>query len=223
VIVDSLYGFQTGEGKTLAEAQAEAQVRQQYLDQFGYSPSNFAMADVLQRAGVDYPFTQQQMDQMGKLYKPEDVVTDENLQDKIGQILNMSFGGTDFMRTPENQGFYSERGFETEFSPLGQGPTFRSGVAGYLPPEQLPTGFEFGNLQYVAPIQTGPQGFQPGTFNPNATGYDQAGNPIYGNSANLAQPAGGSYLDNPVIGYAQDGTPIYGTAASRPIEEQGGA
>jgi len=216
VVVDSLYGFQTGEAKTLAEAQAEAQVRQQYLDQFGYYPSNFAMADVLTRAGVDYPFTYEQMQNMGALYTNDDVVTPDNFRGKLGEILNMSFGGADYMATDPSQGYYSERGFETDFTPLGEAPTFRSGVAGYT--ENMPTGFDFGVLPFVAPIQSGPQGFQPGTFNPNATGYTQAGAPIFGDSAN--QGATGSYLNNPVIGYAADGSPIYGTSA--PVDNSGG-
>lgn len=177
VVVDALYGLQIGEAKTLAEAQKEAGVRQQYLDQFGYYPSNFAVADVLKRAGISYPFTQDQMNQMGDLYTPENVVTPENFQQQLGKVLNMSFGGGDYMATPVGPGYYSERGFETGFTPFGESPTFRSGVAGYTP--NLPTGFEFGALPVVAPIQTGPQGFQPGVFDQNATGYDQYGNPIF--------------------------------------------
>lgn len=177
VIVDALYGFQTGEAKTLADAQKEAGVRQQYLDQFGYYPSNFAMADVLQRAGVSYPFTQEQMNKMGQLYTQEDVVTPQNFQQKLGEILNMSFGGVDTMQTPLSGQYYSERGLEPGFTPFLEGPTFRSGVAGYTP--NLPTEMEFGALPYVAAVQTGPQGFQPGVFNTNAVAYDVNGLPIF--------------------------------------------
>lgn len=177
VVVDALYGFQTGEEKTLDAAQKEAGIRQKYLDQFGYYPSNIAMADVLTRAGINYPFTQDQMNKMGQLYTLKDVVTPENFRAKLGQVLDMTFGGQDYTATPVSPGYYSERGFEPAFTPLGEAPTFRSGVAGYTP--NLPTGFEFGVLPVTAPIQTGPQGFQPGVFDPNATGYDQYGNPIF--------------------------------------------
>ena len=206
VVIDALYGFQSGEGKTLEEAQKEAAVREPYIQQFGYYPSNFAVADLLAKAGIDYPFTYENMQKMGALYSFEDVVTPENFKDKIGGVLNMSFGGANFVNTPLGSQYYSERGLEPGFTPFEQGPTFRSGVAGYT--TELPTGFQFGVVPVRAPIQAGPQSFQVGKFDQNATGYDQYGNPIFGGAAQQTAPSG-SYLNNPVIGYTADGKPIY--------------
>lgn len=181
VVVDALYGFQAGEGKTLEEAQTEAGVRTPYIQQFGYYPSNMAVADVLQRAGVDYAFGPGAYAGYDTMMRQANVVTPQNLNQQVGRLINQIYGQADFMPTPITPGYYSERGFEPTYTPLGTAPTFRSGVAGYVQPSFTPTGFEFGVTPAMVPNPqlTPVATFIPGRFDPNATGYDAQGNPIF--------------------------------------------
>lgn len=212
VVVDALYGFQVGEGKTLEQAQTEAGVRTPYIQQFGYYPSNMAVADVLEKAGVDYAFGPGAYAGYDTMMRQANVVTPQNFNRQMGNLINQIYGQANFVPTEITPGYYSERGFEPTFTPLGTAPTFRSGVAGYIPPSEVPRGFEFGVTPAMVPLQqfVPNPSFTPGTFNANATSYDALGNPVFGETANLmAQNEG--YLGNPVIGYAADGSPIYST------------
>jgi hypothetical protein len=181
VVVDALYGFQAGEGKTLEEAQTEAGIRTPYIQQFGYYPSNMAVADVLQRAGVDYAFGPGAYAGYDTMTRQANVVTPQNLNQQVGRLINQIYGQADFVPTPITPGYYSERGFEPTYTPLGTAPTFRSGVAGYVQPSFTPTGFEFGVTPAMVPNPqlTPVATFIPGRFDPNATGYDAQGNPIF--------------------------------------------
>lgn len=173
VIVDALYGLQVGEGKTLAEAQKEAGLRTPVVQGFDYYPANFAVADALKRAGIEYAFGPEAYQGYDTMMTPENVVTPENFQSQLGKVLDMSFGGMNYVPTNIGGGYYSERGLEQGYTPLGEGPTFRSGVAGYTP--NIPTGLQFGTSVVQAPINL----FTPGQFDPNATGYTQSGQPIF--------------------------------------------
>jgi len=188
VVVDALYGFQAGEGKTLEEAQTEAGVRTPYIQQFGYYPSNMAVADVLQRAGVDYAFGPGAYAGYDTMTRQANVVTPQNLNQQVGRLINQIYGQADFVPTPITPGYYSERGFEPTYTPLGTAPTFRSGVAGYVQPSFTPTGFEFGVTPAMVPNPqlTPVATFIPGRFDPNATGYDAQGNPIFTQPEGLA-------------------------------------
>jgi hypothetical protein len=81
----------------------------------------------------------------------------------------MRYGGFNFLATPLESGFYSERGFEPGYLPFGYGqPMFRSGVSGYTP--MVPTGFEFGIPEVFAPRTVfQPGAFDPGIINPDGT------------------------------------------------------
>lgn len=123
-----------------------------------------------------------------------DVVTNENLAKIVNNALQTAqgrFGQPLDLVTPLSPGFYSERGFEPEFVPLGEGPVFRSGVAGYT--ENLPTGFTFG----VPPVNTPIPVFTPGEFDMNQfskAAIDQR----------MAQMDTGT-----IVGYTGNGDPIY--------------
>lgn len=172
VVVDALYGAQVGEGKTLEEAQREAGLRTPIVQQFGSYPANFAVADALKRAGIDYAFGPEAYQGYDTMMTPENVVTPQNFQSQLNKVLDMSFGGMNFVPTNVGGGYYSERGFEPGYTPIGEAPTFRSGVAGYTP--NIPTGLQFGTNVVQAPVNL----FTPGQFNPLATGYTQSGEPI---------------------------------------------
>lgn len=220
VALDPNYGFQLGAGKTLAEAKANSEGVQALVDQLaaqngGYMPSNMAVGNLAAEQGVPFQFGQEAYNQQYQFPTlATQATTPQQVIQSAPQINQALFGGENQLATLLSPNYYSERGLETQFTPLGQGPTFRSGVAGYT--QNLPTSFNFG----VVPVLAQNPVFTPGTFNPNATGYDQAGNPIFGDSAKYV-PGTDSYLNNPIIGYTPEGTPIYG--ANAPVIDSGGA
>lgn len=230
VVMDPKYGFQVGQGKTLAEAMTNAQPIQNLLNQvnLGVMPGVSVIQELAKAQGVPYVYTPEmfgmQANERGgfdfgaapafsTLQTPEQVVTRENqakqLQNLVDQITGR-FGQAMDVRTPLSGGFYSERGFEPTYMPIGvdmavmrtegsQGgpitpsPMFRSGVAGYIPESALPQGFQFGTNQVVVPTPV----FEPGPFTPPSTG--------------TTPPVG--FTSNPIIGYAANGAPIYAPAA----------
>ena len=213
VVMDPKYGFQVGQGKTLAEAMTNAQPIQNLLNQvnLGVMPGVSVIQELAKAQGVPYVYTPEmfgmQANERGgfdfgaapafsTLQTPEQVVTRENqakqLQNLVDQITGR-FGQAMDVRTPLSGGFYSERGFEPSFTPMGTAPTFRSGVAGYIPQADLPQGFQFGTNQVVVPTPV----FEPGPFTPPSTG--------------TTPPVG--FTSNPIIGYAANGAPIYAPAA----------
>jgi hypothetical protein len=217
--LDPNYGFQLGAGKTLAEARQNSEGIQALVDQIaaqngGYMPSNMAVSNLATEQGVPFQFGQEVYNQQyqNPTYATQ-ATTPQQVIQSAPQINEMLFGRENQLATLLPATYYSERGLESQFSPIGQGPTFRSGVAGYT--QNLPTGFNFG----VTPVLAQNPVFTPGTFNPNATGYDQAGNPIFGDTAQYT-PGTDSYLNNPIIGYTPEGTPIYG--ANAPVVDSGG-
>lgn len=219
--LDPTFGFQLGVGKTLDEAKANSQGVQDLVDTVaqqigGYMPANFTVGQLAESLGVPFQFAQSVYDQVYNnptLIKNRTPLTVQQFQSQIPSINAQLFGREGNLATMLSPNYYSERGLETQFSPIGEGPTFRSGVAGYT--QNLPTSFNFGVTPVLAPTPV----FTPGTFNPNATGYDQAGNPIFGDTARYT-PGTDSYLNNPIIGYTPEGTPIYG--ANAPVVDSGG-
>jgi len=198
VVIDALYGFQVGEGKTLEQAQTEAGIRTPYVQEFGYYPSNIAVADVLQKAGIEYPFGPEAFTGYDTMMTQENVVTPQNLRQNVANLINTIYGQANFVPTEITPGYYSERGFEPTFTPLGTAPTFRSGVAGYIPPSEVPRGFEFGTTPAMVP---NPQLTPAATFVPGPFDLNQ-----------LSQTPT-DYTQNPVIGYTASGQPIYAPAA----------
>ena len=190
VVIDALRGQQTGEAKTLAEAQAEALQRQAVLDATnqGYYQSNLQLADAYKAAGLDYPFTQQAYQGYDTGVTKDMVVNPQNFNQKVNELLRgmdqrFGFGGAQNMATPLTGQYYSEAGLQPGFTPFGtEGTTFRSGAAGYIPQAQLPTGFQFG----APPVNATFQQYRPGAFQPEGvktggfiTGYNADGTPIY--------------------------------------------
>jgi hypothetical protein len=221
VVLDPQYGFQVGQGRTLAEAQANAQPIQNLVNQvnLGVMPGVSVIQELAQAQGVPYVYTPEmfgmQPNQRGgfdytatpriSTYQTQDQVTtpenfNQNLQNLVNQITDQ-FGQPYDVRTPLSGGYYSERGFEPAFTPIGTAPTFRSGVAGYVPQNQLPPGFQFGTNQVVAETPV----FTPGEFN-------------LGEMQNMANM--GEIRNNAIIGYSANGQPIY--AASAPTDGGGG-
>jgi hypothetical protein len=130
-------------------------------------------------------------------------LTPENFNQKVNDLIKAlggdytsKFGGLNDMQTPGLGQYYSETGLQPRFTPIGtEGTTFRSGVAGYVPQSELPTGFQFG----MPPVNATFQGYRPGAFQPEGvktggfiTGYTQAGAPIYSTYANPNVNVGGA-------------------------------
>jgi hypothetical protein len=165
VVMDAVYGLQTGQGNTLAEAQTRAADIQPLIDSInqGYYPSNMNVATEAQNQGVNYAFGPEAYQGYNTMMGQGDVVNDANFKNKVNQVLQDlygNYGGTNNLQTPLSGGYYSERGLESGYTPLGVAgnPVFRSGVAGYTP--NLPTQFQFGNQPINAVV---PQ-FIPGQF-----------------------------------------------------------
>jgi len=188
VVLDAIYGQQIGEAKTLADAQAEALQRQAVLnatDQ-GYYQGNMQLADAYRAAGLDFPFGQEAYQGYDTRIGQANVLNPQNFNAKVNELLsglNQQFGQPVNMVTPLTGQYYSETGLQPGFTPVGtEGTMFRSGVAGYVPQAQLPTGFQFG----VQPVNVPTQTYQPGVFQPAGvttggfiTGYDANQQPIY--------------------------------------------
>jgi hypothetical protein len=201
VIVDAIYGQQTGEDVSLQAAQAEAAQRQAVLDATdqGYYQNNMQLADAYRAAGLDFPFGQEAYQGYDTMMRQGDVVTQQNFNDRVNSLLQSisgQFGTENAMQTPQSGQYYSEAGLQPGFTPFGtEGTTFRSGVAGYIPQEQLPTRFEFG----APPVNATFQQYQPGAFQPAGvttggfiTGYDANQQPIYSTYNNPNVNVGGA-------------------------------
>jgi hypothetical protein len=215
VVMDPKYGFQVGQGKTLAEAQANAVPIQNLVNQvnLGVMPGVSTIQKLAKTQGVPYVYTPEMFGMQtnarggfdytatptfSTTQTPGQVVTQQNfgqnLQNLVNKITNQ-FGQVYDVRTPLSGGYYSERGFEPTFTPIGTAPTFRSGVAGYVPQAELPQGFQFGTNQVVAPTPV----FTPGKFNLSQMQ----------NMANM-----GEIRNNAIIGYSADGQPIFAAPAA---------
>jgi len=217
VIVDAIYGQQTGEDVSLQAAQAEAAQRQAVLDATdqGYYQNNMQLADAYRAAGLDFPFGQEAYQGYDTMMRQGDVVTQQNFNDRVNSLLQSisgQFGGTNAVQTPQSGQYYSEAGLQPGFTPFGtEGTTFRSGVAGYIPQAQLPTRFDFG----ATPVNATFQQYRPGAFQPAGvttggfiTGYNADGTPIYSTYNNPNVNVGGATSTlNPF-------TPVQATAIS---------
>jgi len=217
VVIDAIYGQQTGEAKTLAEAQLEALGRQAVLDATdqGYYQNNMQLANAYQAAGIDFPFNPTAYTGYDTRVDQSNVVTPQNFNEQVNNLLSSltnQFGGTNAMQTPQTGQYYSEAGLQPGFTPFGtEGTTFRSGVAGYIPQTQLPTRFDFG----APPVNATFQQYQPGAFQPAGvttggfiTGYDANQQPIYSAYNNPNVNVGGATSTlNPF-------TPVQATAIS---------
>lgn len=222
VVLDPTYGFQTGQGKTLAEAQQNAIPIQNLVNQvnLGVMPGVQTIQELARAQNVPYVYTPEmfgmQANQRGgfdfsaapgfsTMATKQNQVTPQNFSQNLSNLVSQitqQFGQPMDIRTPLSGGYYSERGFEPAFTPIGTAPTFRSGVAGYVPQAELPQGFQFGVNQVVAPAPT----FEPGPFNP-----------VY---AAGTGPQPGEITGQPIIGYTAAGQPIYG--APQTMDTSGG-
>ena len=215
VVIDAVFGQQTGEANTLAQAQAEALQRQSVLDALGsdFYMSNPVLAQAYQDAGLYYPFTEDMLGGYDTRTTQANVVTDANFNQQVNNLLRTMygrFGGAEDMVTPLTGQYYSETGLQQGFTPIGgEGTMFRSGVAGYTP--NLPSMFQFG----MPPVDTSFQQYQPGAFQPEGVttggfirGYSPEGLPIY---STLADPLAWSMSPQRQVSYAD-----YVTGTSSP-------
>jgi len=172
VVVDQLFGMQLGEDADITKARAEALKRVKALPDPGYTPSYTMFGNEMIKQNIVNPFAPN-LFTAPSMVGPGSVATPETFPGLLGKTINRSFAGSNFVPTPMSPGFYSERGLEAGFIPFGaeNAPTFRSGVAGYIP--NLPVGFQFGAPIVEAPMTP----FLPGQFDPNAVGYRE-GRPI---------------------------------------------
>jgi hypothetical protein len=201
VVIDAIYGQQTGEDVSLQAAQAEAAQRQAVLNanDTGYYQNNMQLADAYRAAGLDFPFGQEAYQGYDTMMRQGNVVTPTNFNDRVNSLLQSitgQFGQANQMQTPQTGQYYSEAGLQPGFTPFGtEGTTFRSGAAGYIPQAQLPTGFQFG----APPVNATFQQYQPGAFQPEGvktggfiTGYDANQQPIYSTYNNPNVNVGGA-------------------------------
>ena len=172
VVVDQLFGMQLGEDADITKARAEALDRAKALPKTDYTPSYLMFGQEMVRQNITNPFAPNVFT-APSMVGPGSVATPETFPGLLANTVNRSFAGSNFVPTPMTPQFYSERGLEQGFIPFDAkgAPTFRSGVAGYIP--NLPVWFQFGAPVVEAPIGT----FLPGQFDPNAIGY-RGGRPI---------------------------------------------
>lgn len=204
--LDPTYGFQLGVGKTLAEAQANSAGIQELVNELGqttggYIPSNLSVGALATERGLPFQFTQDLYNQTYQF--PTQVTQPSTPQQFIGDlpmVNQMLFGGENQLATLLSPGYYSERGFETGYTPIGQGPQFRSGVAGYT--QNLPTSFNFG----ITPVEAPTPVFTPGIFNPNAVSYSPTGIPLNDVGLPLTQF---DQFGNPAQGYVAPGSELF--------------
>jgi hypothetical protein len=222
VVIDALYGQQTGEANTMAQARAEAAQRQAVLDanNLGFYQANPQLAAQYEAAGLDFPFGPEAYQGYDTRTDISNVVTDENFNRQLNNTLRTlygQFGGANDMVTPLSGQYYSEAGLQPGFTPFGTpGTTFRSGVAGYTP--NLPTAFQFG----APPVNATFQQYRPGAFQPEGvttggfiTGYNANGTPIYSTYANPNVNVGGaSSALNPFNSQAQFDAMLAASAAN---------
>ena len=198
VVIDAVYGQQTGEAQTLRDAQSEAAQRQAVLNanNLGYYQANPQLAAQYEAAGLNYPFGQEAYSGYDTRTGKANVVTDANFNQQLKSALRTlygTFGGAQDMVTPLTGQYYSEAGLQPGYTAPAQGQNvFRSGVAGYTP--NLPTMFQFGQV----PVDASFQQYRPGAFQPAGvttggfiTGYNANGTPIYSTYANPNVNVGG--------------------------------
>jgi len=199
VVIDAVYGHQTGEANTMAQARTEAAQRQAVLDanDLGYYQANPQLAAQYEAAGLDYPFGADAYSGYDTRTDQSNVVTDANFNNQVNnlvQTLYGQFGGSQDMLTPLTGQYYSEAGLQPGYTAPSAGQnTFRSGVAGYTP--NLPTMFQFGQ----APVDASFQQYRPGAFQPAGvttggfiTGYNADGTPIYSTYSDPGVSVGGA-------------------------------
>ena len=170
VVIDPRFGMQLGEDADMAVARAEAVKNQAVLDRMktNYPPAYDTFTAQLAAANLPTPFTPTNY-AAPTMVRQSAITTPENFGQQLGQTINQSFAGSNFLGAPVSPGFYSERGFEPTYVPFAAGqPQFRSGVAGYTP--MIPQGFQFG----MPGVQTTFNTFVPGIFDPGIV--DEAGN-----------------------------------------------
>jgi hypothetical protein len=199
VVIDAIYGQQTGEDNDLNKALAEARQRQAVLS--AQDPGYYQASDELGRAylaaGLDFPFMTDTY-RANTMMTQDNVLNQQNFNQRINELLSslgQQFGGAETLQTPLTGQYYSETGLQPGFTPVGtEGTMFRSGVAGYIPQAELPTRFEFG----APPVNATFQQYRPGAFQPEGvttggfiTGYDANQQPIYSTYNNPNVNVGG--------------------------------
>ena len=130
ITLDAQYGLQTGQGNTLAEAQARAADMQRVIDTFTteYMPSNTVVASKAAEMNVPYAFGPSAYQGYSTMMTPADVVTPANFQQRINEVatglssLRPTYTPRTFNRTqpqvivPE---VYSDRALLGERAPGG--------------------------------------------------------------------------------------------------------
>ena len=170
VVIDPRFGMQLGEDADMAAARAEAAQRQAVLTAMNtaYPPAYDTFTEQLAAANLPTPFAPTNY-AAPTMVRQSAITTPENFGQQLGETINQSFAGSNFLGAPVSPGFYSERGFEPTYVPFAAGqPQFRSGVAGYTP--TIPQGFQFG----MPGVQTSFTQFMPGAFDPGVV--DSEGN-----------------------------------------------
>jgi len=226
VVIDALYGQQTGEDQSMQAARAEAAQRQAVLDanNLGFYQANPQLAAQYEAAGLNFPFGPEAYQGYDTRTGQANVVNDQNFNRQVSDLVSNlygQFGGANDMATPLTGQYYSEAGLQPGFTPFGtEGTTFRSGAAGYTP--NLPTAFQFG----APPVNATFQQYRPGAFQPEGvttggfiTGYNADGTPIYSTYSNPNVNVGGATSAlNPFNSQAQFDALLAANQAARVVE-----
>ena len=200
VVIDAIYGQQTGEDDDLNKALAEARQRQAVLSAQdpGYYQASDELGRAYQAAGLAFPFMSDTY-RANTMMTQANVLNQQNFNQRVNELLRslgQQFGGAESLQTPLTGQYYSETGLQPGFTPFGtEGTTFRSGVAGFIPQAELPSRFEFGAPPVNAMIPT----YQPGAFQPEGvttggfiTGFNANQQPIYSTYSNPNVNVGGT-------------------------------
>ena len=229
VVIDALYGQQTGEANDLNAALAEARQRQAVLTQQdpGYYQSNEALSRAYQAAGLTAPF-QADAYRANTMQTQANQVNPQNFNQRINELLsslNQQFGSPQSAQTPLTGQYYSESGLQPSFTapsartlqPLTNPATISSAVDKFLAttiPNTAPT------TAPIAPVATTPSttfrsgvaGYIPQSALP--TGF-QFGTPLVNAAPQTYQPGAFQPADVTtggfITGFNANQQPIYST------------
>lgn len=129
LVLDPTYSIQLGQGMTVEEAERRADAMRPVLDAVdqGFYPSNMRIADVARDMGIYNAFGPGAFEGNTQM-TVDDIINEENAAARASGLqdyLYQNIGSREYMATPMPYGFYSERGLETQYSPLTaqQGPS----------------------------------------------------------------------------------------------------
>lgn len=236
--LDPKYGFELGVGKTLEQAQQNSVVVQALVDQLaatngGRLPANFSVANLAKEKGVPFQFGQSAYNQAyqtpTQTTKQMVVPNRNDVSTLVPQLVKSIYGKFGDLPTPLSGNYYSERGVEESYTPLGSGVTqgqapnanaYQSIVAGLKSPKTMSDVINAINSgQEMTQPQTGGPMFRSGVtgYTPNLpSGFAFGTNPVEGSFTRYAPGSFDSYQDiiNQQLGNVSNTTDMYNYSGS---------